>query len=432
MPNPSIPNLTPDVGPTQTEIRQKIAEEESKESAQDGYVALHDVTPSGFVLEGLSIEDQQLVFSHSLRLQLLTHCRSRIRREASSATASKLPALVQRRHALRRRIAKFRTLQAVYMPAALALLGDDDKANLEVEQVEGIRLGLPSDFKTVHREHVCDEKLTHIESRLRTAQCNDALEDLRSKLHGLAHLYQHRKKNVRHQGANTRSRTYISKQEGYKNRAVEKYRHARRALLALVGPGDWELRLQVLHDDDIRHMVEDDPLTTEKKRKRRKGPAEGRRIISWIWRGLDTEGDPMLTDSFRVEWLKARARPKRWWEETYLCAEEMRRCLATLLYEERIWKARSTARQVDDPHLQEGLVAYAADQECIRARMCDDFRTTCVVAAQSSGCPMGEEWVANAATTDPDDEAQAENDTREDLARMYALDEQAAITLQLI
>ena len=123
MPNPSIPNLTPDVGPTQTEIRQKIAEEESKESAQDGYVALHDVTPSGFVLEGLSIEDQQLAFSHSLRLQLLTHCRSRIRREASSATASKLPALVQRRHALRRRIAKFRTLQAVYMPAALALLG---------------------------------------------------------------------------------------------------------------------------------------------------------------------------------------------------------------------------------------------------------------------------------------------------------------------
>ena len=432
MPNPSIPNLTPDVGPTQTEIRQKIAEEESKESAQDGYVALHDVTPSGFVLEGLSIEDQQLAFSHSLRLQLLTHCRSRIRREASSATASKLPALVQRRHALRRRIAKFRTLQAVYMPAALALLGDDDKANLEVEQVEGIRLGLPSDFKTVHRERVCDEKLTHIESRLRTAQCNDALEDLRSKLHGLAHLYQHRKKNVRHQGANTRSRTYISKQEGYKNWAVEKYRHARRALLALVGPGDWELRLQVLHDDDIRHMVEDDPLTTVKKRKRKKGPAEGQRIISWIWRGLDTEGDPTLTDSFRVEWLKARARPKRWWEEKYLCVEEMHRCLVTLLYEERIWKARSTARQVDDQHLQEGLVAYAADQERIRARMRDHFRTTCVVAAQSSGCPMGEDWVANAATTDSDPEAQAENDTREDLARMHALDEQVAIALQLV
>ena len=88
---------------------------------------------------------------------------------------------------------------------------------------------------------------------------------------------------------------------------MEKYRHARRALLALVGPGNWELRLQVLHDDDIRHMVEDDPLTTEKKRKRRKGPAEGQRIISWIWRGVDNEGDPMLTDSFRVEWLKARA-----------------------------------------------------------------------------------------------------------------------------
>ena len=429
---PSISNLTPDVGPTQTEIRQKIAEEESKESAQDGYVALHDVTPLGFVSEGLSIEEQQCVLSHTLCQQIMTHFRSRIRHEVSSATASKLPALVQRRHALRRRIAKFRALQAVYMPAALALLSDDDKANLDVEQVEGIRLGLPSDFKAVHRERVCDEKLTHLESRLRTAQCNDALEDLRNKLHGLAHLYQHKKKNVRHQGANTRSRTYISKQEGYKNRAVEKYRHARRALLALVGPGDWELRLQVLHDDDIRHMVDDDPLTTQKKRKRKTGPAEGQRVISWIWRGLNTEGDQTLTDSFRVEWLKARARPKRWWEETYLCMEEMRRCLATLRHEERIWKGRSTARQVGDPHLQEGLTAYAADQEDIRVRMRDHFRTTCVAAAQSSGYPMGEEWLTNAATTDADLEAQAENDIREDLARMHALDEQAAITLQLI
>ena len=56
---PSISYLTPDAGPTQTEIRRKIAEEESKESAQSGYTALHDVTPSGFVSEGLSIEEQQ-------------------------------------------------------------------------------------------------------------------------------------------------------------------------------------------------------------------------------------------------------------------------------------------------------------------------------------------------------------------------------------
>ena len=41
------------------EIRRQIAEEESKESAEAGYTPMHNVTPSGFVSEGLSIEDQQ-------------------------------------------------------------------------------------------------------------------------------------------------------------------------------------------------------------------------------------------------------------------------------------------------------------------------------------------------------------------------------------
>ena len=218
------------------EIRRRIAEEESKESAQGRYVALHDVTPSGFISEGLSIEEQQCVFSRGVRLHLMTHSRLRIRRETSSkTTASQLPAIVQRRNALRRRISKFRALQAVYMPAALALLGEDDRANLQVEQVEKILLGLPSDLKTVHRDRVCDEKLINIESQLREAQCNDALEDLRNKIHGLSYLYFDKKKNIRHQGPNTRSNSYITKQVDHKNRAAEKYRRARRALLALVG-----------------------------------------------------------------------------------------------------------------------------------------------------------------------------------------------------
>ena len=374
----------------------------------------------------------------------MTHSRRRIQRETpSKTTASKLPALVQRRNALRRRISKFRALQAVYMPAALGLLGEDDRANLQVEQVEKTRLGLPSDFKTQHQERVCDEKVILIESQLREAQCNDALEDLRNKIHGLSYLHFDKKKNIRHQGPNTRSNSYITKQVEYKNRAAEKYRRARRALLALVGPGDWELRLRVLTETDIRHIVDDDPETQAKKRKR-KGPAEGRRMLSWIWQGFDTDGDPTLTESFHVQWLKARARPKRWWEERHLCVEEMRRCLATLLYEERTWTARATARTVDDLHLQEGLVAYAADQEGIRARMRGHFRMTCAVAAQSSGCKMGEEWGVNIAATNADPEAQAtdadpevptegniEDSACKDLALMHVLDEQAAIVVRL-
>lgn len=342
---------------------------------------------------------------------------------------------MQRRRALRTRITKFRTLQAVYMPAGLAILGEDDKASLEVEHVEGVRLGLPSDFKATHRQRACEDKLARIESQLRTAQCNDALQDLRNKLHTLSHLYLYRKKNVRGQGGNTRARTNQNAQEGHKDRAVEKYRRARRALFDLHGPGRWEDRLQVLRDEDVRHMIDDDPDTAKKKRKRKDGPAEGHRVMSWIWRGFDTDKDPKLTDSFRVEWLKTRARPLRWGEEKRLCPEEMRRCLATLVYEERAWMARLTARTVQDPILQEGLIAYATDQQYIRVRMRDNFRTTCGAAAMKAGFRLEEEQgVAPLATdADPeaqvDSEAQADNDDYDNLARIHALDEEAAATL---
>ena len=82
----------------------------------------------------------------SLILTVRIDCRASIRREAASMTASKLPALLQRRHALRRRILKFRQLQAAHMPSALAVLSEDAKARTDVEEVENVRLGLPSDF----------------------------------------------------------------------------------------------------------------------------------------------------------------------------------------------------------------------------------------------------------------------------------------------
>ena len=50
-------------------------------------------------------------------------------------------------------------------------------------------------------------------------------------------LYKYKKKNVRHQGANTRARADLTKQEGRRDRATERYRRARKAKLALVGPG---------------------------------------------------------------------------------------------------------------------------------------------------------------------------------------------------
>ncbi|KAI0694816.1 hypothetical protein C8Q76DRAFT_634374 [Earliella scabrosa] len=397
------------VCPTQAEIRREIAVEESEASAKKEYVALHDMTPSGFIAAGIEIEEAQ----HKLR------------RDATTATASKLPALVERRHALRRRITKYREMQAIYMPSALPVLAEDPAARLDVELIENVRLGLPSDISDSHRSVVCSSRLQNIEARLREAQCRDALQDVRNKLHSLAHLYKYKRVNVRHQGPNTRARADLDKQDERKLRAVERYRRARRAFLALSGPGEWEKTLRVLNDDDVRHMTDDDPHTTLIKRKRsNKGPAEGRRKVSWIWQGADADGNGSTTDSLRVEWLNTRARSMRWGEETKLLPEEMRRSLATLRHEENVWLARAAeaATCTNDPKLLEGMVAYALDQAAIRKAMRATFRAVCLPIARVVACGTTAEWDAVEGVMYADEDLPEEEEEYLDMARMYELD----------
>ncbi len=311
------------------------------------------------------------------------------------------------------------------MPAALPVLAEDPTARLDVEEVENVRLGLPSDITNTHRSKVCATRLQDIEARLREAQCRDALQDLRNKLHSLAHLYKYKKTNVRHQGANTRARADLNKQEERKLRAAECYRRARRAKLALSGSGSWENELQPLLDGDIRHMTDDDPGLLSKKRKRdqnRPGLGEGHKKISWIWKGADADGNAGETDSLRVEWIKARARWMRWHEETKLLPEEMRRCLATLLYEEKLWRMRATTREVEDPRLREGLVAYTLDQAAVRRRMHATFRAVCSDAAQKAGAQLGAEWDPLQGTEVPPDSLPEVSEDFRDIAQMYELD----------
>ena len=61
------------IGPTQAQIRKEIAEEEAKLSTEEGYIPLHDSTPSGFINEGLAIEEQQYIFdsAHILLFPLI-------------------------------------------------------------------------------------------------------------------------------------------------------------------------------------------------------------------------------------------------------------------------------------------------------------------------------------------------------------------------
>lgn len=133
------------------------------------------------------------------------------------------------------------------------------------------------------------------EIQLRRAQCGDALEDLRTKLYMRSRFRQYKRLNVRNQHRNGRANDALGNIEFRLQRAADKYRAARDALLSLIGSRDWNAeyaqQYPTLTHEDIRAFESDDPDTVRKKKKMRKTQekqiAEGSRKVSWIWRGAD-------------------------------------------------------------------------------------------------------------------------------------------------
>ncbi|KAI9069790.1 hypothetical protein FKP32DRAFT_1559042 [Trametes sanguinea] len=378
--NHDDPYVVVSQGLTEGEAVQELSKEEQQTSSAPGFVAVHNVSQLGFMTLGLEIEAQQM----------------RLADDSKSAPPSKLAELHERRTSLRRKVQKYRELQSIYMPAIVSVLAEDAASRTDVQEVENIRIGLPSEIGSSRRSVICGHRLLEMEIRLREAQCRDALQDLRNKLHTIQQLYNYKKLNVRNQGPNTRARTSISQQDTRKDRAVRKYRRARRALFALRGPGDWEKELQVLEDHDVRALEDDDPRMVAKRKRKRDdqvGPAEGRRKLSWIWQAAGSQDSEGMIDSLRVEWLKARARQMRWGEEVKLLPEEMRRVLMTHRYEYNSWLSRASPPLPSaDPALQEGLTAYAFKQAHIRASMASVFRTICLPIAKAASPKNGEDW----------------------------------------
>ena len=76
----------------------------------------------------------------------------------------------------------------------------------------------------------------------------------------------------------------------------------------------------------------------------------------------------LIQSDLRVEWLKCRARANRWKEEIQLVEEEMRRSLEFCRWLGRSWMERATNRTGMTSHLQEGLMAFAAEMSDMEKR----------------------------------------------------------------
>ena len=319
--------------------------------------------------------------------------------------------IVELRNTLRVRIRSWQEIHPIYMPG-LCLYQSKVSNPVSSHQAEDIKLWLPSDIPFQDRDRVCVENLANMEARLRTAQCSDALNNIRHVLKLKSRMVAFKNKNVRGQKDGTRSRAVIDRVHERARAAAEKYRVARKAKLSLEGPGPWESEFRILEDGDIRSYQDPNPLQPRQPRRgifeddacdmnidagiapepgstadedcdislyndirsRRDGTGETRRVLSWIWLTPNADHSDRSDDILRIEWAKSRARAARSREEVLLLKEEMRRVLAFLDWKGNQWRLRAQGTPECSDALFEGKQAFSWKQGDIQSSLSQHFR----------------------------------------------------------
>ena len=144
------------------------------------------------------------------------------------------------------------------MPAATVMSIERESAQRELPEAkrdsvepEHQHLWLPSALPSAQRTHNCSKALVDIEINLREAQCHDILDKIRNVQRGRLAFIGFRNRNVRGQNPNTRAKDTLDRLEDKTKSLAVKYRNSRKALLELLGPGDWEKSLRILRNGDL-------------------------------------------------------------------------------------------------------------------------------------------------------------------------------------
>ncbi|KAJ7707095.1 hypothetical protein B0H16DRAFT_1746660 [Mycena metata] len=386
-------------GMTEADVRLRLSEEEQEK----GGPSLHDVSPSGFIYAGLDLEDQQYATRTSEH-----------RAEESANHGPKIDVVAMRRK-LSRGIARFRKLQATYTPGALQALA---RRPMDPEETpEKTPLMLPSALTADEREAGCVGQVATYEAVARDAQCDAALLRLRHQLHIKSRFLVYKKNHSRHQGANTRSRTLVARNESKIRLHSEKYQAAWNAIRQLQGGDARKVGWRRLLQSDIRLMEDAEDLKKRDKRRKKEDArrrartrqliaegehveeddgddgweddngdgattTESRRVVSWIWTVAGTTGsDAELEEGLRIEWAKAYARSRRWKEEIRLLREEQRRVLESLEHEARKWEARAGRGVIKVGEVEEGFAQGAIAYALRQAAMYRDIAARAIITA---------------------------------------------------
>ncbi|KAF9062495.1 hypothetical protein BDP27DRAFT_1233554 [Rhodocollybia butyracea] len=185
---------------------------------------------------------------------------------------------------------------------------------------EKIKLFMPSELDNHSvRNAACAGKIWEQEGQLRQGEAIDALNTVRQGLRARTLTNNFKLKNVTGQRHNTRAQGVLRQIDLGINSNKIRYRYARNALFRLWGHGDWEKKLQILRDGDVRGLNERALNTEELAQEeflRERGLLNelqgagfaspgvavvagdtGKRTLSWIWydMSIDPE-DPEFQD----------------------------------------------------------------------------------------------------------------------------------------
>ena len=251
------------------------------------------------------------------------------------------------------------------------VLGDTADGEGQLSNPESLPLYLPSSLPSEISQRPELKDICESEHRLREAQADDALADVRRLRRIIQGLWLFKKLNVSGTGnrPNTRMLNLYTRFQTKLQHAANRYNVAYTALKGLDPNGGWKERLKELKASDIRGPGRDADNPDDAR-------SNGRFEPSWIWlvtRLPQERGDNQTEDEFnhsmRTEWAQTRARMCRWNEELLIVQEEMRRVLAYFEWKSSWWLEQANRRSGLEASVQSGVMAYAHKQSTLSLRM---------------------------------------------------------------
>ena len=178
-------------------------------------------------------------------------------RTKGKKTSKQLADLEEKRSSLIRQLRIWRPIQLAYTPHVASLLplvlGDTADGDGQYSNPESMPLYLPSSLPPEISERPELKDIREAECRLREAQADDSLADVRRLRRIIQGLWQFKKLNVSGTGnrPNTRMLDSHSRFDTKLQRVVNRYNIAYTALLALDSDGCWKERLKELKPSDV-------------------------------------------------------------------------------------------------------------------------------------------------------------------------------------